>query len=523
MLYFQRWLLVLILGACALGVIFALPNAFAPTTVAQWPSVLRKQISLGLDLRGGSYLLYEVDFNAAERERLNNVVDDLRTQLIAGKIGYTDLAATADHVGFTLTDPARLNDVRDVVSKSDAGMDVQVNGRAVTVTPNQVDLTQQQSAMVSQSIEIVRRRIDPEGTKEVSIQREGENRILIQIPGVENPEQVKELLGQTAKMTFQLVDVNASPQDARGGKLPPGDVLLPGEATASGQPAQNYVVRRRVMVSGDTLTDATATFQNGNEPVVSFKFDSTGARRFADATKENVGKPFAIVLDNKVISAPVIKEPILGGSGVIEGSFTVQSANDLALLLRAGALPAPLTVLEERTVGPDLGADSIHAGALASVVGVALVIVFMVVFYGLFGIFADIALFFNLCIMMALLTILHATLTLPGIAGIALTMGMAVDANVLIYERIREEVRGGRSLISSLQAGFERAFGTILDSHVTTLVAGALMFWLGSGPVKGFAVTLSLGVLTSLFSAILVTRLLIVTWLRQLKPKTIPI
>ena len=392
----------------------------------------------------------------------------------------------------------------------------------VTLTPNQAALIQRRNSAIDQSIEIVRRRIDETGTKEPTIQREGDDRILVQLPGVENPEHVKELIGRTAKMTFQLVDPNAAPQDARGGRLPPGDVLLPSSTTANGQPTQYYVVRRRVMVSGDTLTDAQATFQNST-PVVSFKFDSTGARRFADATKENVGKPFAIVLDGKVISAPVIREPILGGSGVIEGSFTVQTANDLALLLRAGALPAPLTVLEERTVGPDLGADSIHAGALASVVGVVLVVVFMVVFYGTFGIFADIALFFNLCIMLAALTLLGATLTLPGIAGIALTMGMAVDANVLIYERIREEVRGGRSLISSLQAGFERAFGTILDSHVTTLVAGALMFWLGSGPVKGFAVTLSLGVLTSLFSAILVTRLLIVTWLRRLKPKTIPI
>jgi protein-export membrane protein SecD len=278
-----------------------------------------------------------------------------------------------------------------------------------------------------------------------------------------------------------------------------------------------------VMVSGDTLVDAQPGFSSTNEQVVNFTFDSTGGRRFADATRENVGKPFAIVLDNKVISAPVIREPILGGSGQISGSFTVQGANDLALLLRAGALPAPLAILEERTVGPDLGADSIHAGALACIVGIGLVVVFMVVFYGLFGVFADIALFFNLCIMVAGLSLLCATLTLPGIAGIALTMGMAVDANVLIYERIREEVRSGRSMISSLQAGFERAFGTILDSHVTTLVAGALMFWLGEGPVKGFAVTLSLGVLTSLFSAILVTRLQIVTWLRRMKPKLIPI
>ena len=523
MLYFQGWKLAIVIGVCALGVIFALPNAFSPETIAHWPSFLRNQISLGLDLRGGSHLLLEVDMSTVEKERLNGLVDEVRTQLLADKIGYTDLAATADHVSFTVRDTARMNDVKAIVTKIDPGMDIQVGANGVvTLTPNQAAVIARRSAAVNQSIEIVRRRIDETGTKEPTIQREGDDRILVQLPGVENPEHVKELLGRTAKMTFQLVDVNASPQDARNGKLPPGDVVLPDQATQNGQPTNYYVVRRRVLVSGDALTDAQPTFQD-NQPVVSFKFDSAGGRRFAEATKENVGKPFAIVLDNKVISAPVIKEPILGGAGVISGNFNVQSANDLALLLRAGALPAPLTVLEERTVGPDLGADSIHAGALASVVGVVLVVVFMVVFYGTFGFFADIALFFNLCIMMGALTLLGATLTLPGIAGIALTMGMAVDANVLIYERIREEVRGGRTVISSLQAGFERAFGTIVDSHVTTLVAGALMFWLGSGPIKGFAVTLSLGVLTSLFSAILVTRLLIVTWLRRLKPKTIPI
>jgi protein-export membrane protein SecD len=525
MLYFQTWKLVLILGVCLLGVVFAIPNAFAPETVEAWPRfVPKKQISLGLDLRGGSHLLLEVDMGAVEKERLAGLVDEMRTQLNAAKIGYTDLRSDGTRVVFNVRDLDRVKDVRDIIAKTDPDIDVQIgaNGAAV-LTPNPTALSQRRASAVDQSIEIVRRRIDETGTKEPTIQREGDDRILVQLPGVENPEHVKELLGKTAKMTFQLVDTNASPEDARAGKLPPGDVLLPGDTTAKGQPTQYYVVRRRVMVSGDTLTDAQPTFGQNNDPVVSFKFDSAGARRFADATKENVGKPFAIVLDNKVISAPVIREPILGGSGQISGSFSVQSANDLALLLRAGALPAPLTVLEERTVGPDLGADSIHAGALASIVGVVLVIVFMIVFYGLFGIFADIALFFNLCIMMASLSLLGATLTLPGIAGIALTMGMAVDANVLIYERIREELRGGRTVISSLQAGFERAFGTILDSHVTTLVAGALMFWLGSGPVKGFAVTLSLGVLTSLFSAILVTRLQIVTWLRQTKPKEIPI
>ncbi|HLY46474.1 MAG TPA: protein translocase subunit SecD, partial [Stellaceae bacterium] len=312
--------------------------------------------------------------------------------------------------------------------------------------------------------------------------------------------------------------------EARRGRLPPGDEILPAEEGRGNRSsgATAYVVRKRVMVGGDTLTDAQATFQQ-NEPVVSFKFDAAGARRFGDATRDNVGKPFAIVLDNKVISAPVIREPILGGSGIISGSFTVQSASDLALLLRAGALPAPITILEERTVGAELGADSIHAGAVASIVGVILVVIFMVLFYGLFGIFADIALMFNLSLMLGALSLLGATLTLPGIAGIALTMGMAVDANVLIYERIREELRGGRSMLSSLEAGFTRAFGTILDSHVTTLVAGILLYIFGSGPVKGFAVTLSIGVLTSLFSAILVTRLQIVTWVRQLKPKAIPL
>jgi protein-export membrane protein SecD len=524
MLYFQTWKLVLILGVCLLGVLFALPNAFSPQTVASWPSfVPRKQVSLGLDLRGGSHLLLAVDMSAVEKERLAGLVDELRQQFNLAKIGYTDLTSTADHVSFNLREPDRIKDAQAIITKADPDIGVQIspNGAAV-LTPNPAVLAQRRAAAVSQSIEIIRRRIDETGTKEPTIQREGEDRVLVQLPGVDNPEHVKALLGKTAKMTFQLVDTNASVEDARRGRLPPGDELLPSDQARNGQPMQYYVVKRRVMVSGDTLTDAQPTFQD-NQPVVSFKFDSAGARRFGDATKDNVGKPFAIVLDNKVISAPVIREPILGGSGVISGSFTTQSANDLALLLRAGALPAPLTVLEERTVGPDLGSDSIHAGALASVVGVVLVVVFMVVFYGLFGIFADIALFFNLSIMLASLSLLGATLTLPGIAGIALTMGMAVDANVLIYERIREEVRGGRTLISSLQAGFERAFGTILDSHVTTLVAGALMFWLGSGPVKGFAVTLSLGVLTSLFSAILVTRLQIVTWLRRTKPKVIPI
>jgi protein-export membrane protein SecD len=524
MLYFQTWKVILILAACALGVIFSAPNLFSADMLASLPDFIpKRQVSLGLDLRGGSHLLLEVDMDSVERERLNGLVDEIRGALLDAKTGYTGLAIEGDHVAFSLREAGDLNALHDAILKLDPDLQVNLTASGVsTVKFSDAAIQARRRSAVDQSIEIVRRRIDETGTKEPTIQREGDDRILVQLPGVENPEHVKELLGRTAKMTFQLVDTDASAEDARAGRLPPGDELLPTADNRPGTP-QFYVVKRRVMVSGDTLTDAQPTFQNGNEPVVSFTFDSVGARRFGDATTSNVGKPFAIVLDNKVISAPVIREAILGGRGVISGNFTVQLANDLALLLRAGALPAPLVVLEERTVGPDLGADSIRAGTTACLVGVALVVVFMIVFYGLFGIFADIALFFNLCLMLASLSFLGATLTLPGIAGIALTMGMAVDANVLIYERIREELRGGRSMISSLQAGFERAFGTILDSHVTTLVAGILMFFLGSGPVKGFAVTLSIGVLTSLFSAILVTRLQIVTWLRRSKPKEIPI
>src|SRR5271168_2217188 len=521
MLYFENWKITLICAICALGVLLSLPNLFSPSFLAKVPDWLpHKQVALGLDLRGGSYLLLEVDVAAAQRERLNSIIDNVRNALLDANIGYTGLAVKGDAIVFTIREPGRIDDARQALAKIDPDLTVAIGpDGAGTVGFSAIATDQRRRLAVDQSIEIIRRRIDETGIKEPTIEREGEDRILVQLPGISDPEHVKALLGRTAKLTFQLVDTGASLEDARSGRLPPGDQVLPAEAEKTVRIGpESYVVRRRVMVGGDTLVDAQPSFQ-GNEPVVSFRFDADGAKRFAEATRENVGKPFAIVLDNKVISAPVIREPILGGSGIISGSFTVQTASDLALLLRAGALPAPITILEERTVG----ADSIHAGAVASIVGVVLVVIFMVLFYGLFGIFADIALVFNLSLMLGALSLLGATLTLPGIAGIALTMGMAVDANVLIYERIREELRGGRSMLSSLEAGFTRAFGTILDSHVTTLVAGILLYWLGSGPVKGFAVTLSIGVLTSLFSAILVTRLQIVTWVRQLKPKAIPL
>ena len=380
-----------------------------------------------------------------------------------------------------------------------------------------------ESAAVDQSLEIIRRRIDETGVREPVIQRQGSDRILVQLPGIDNPQRIKALIGKTAKMTFHLTDDSVNLADALGGRAPPGTEVLPlvDRKAPKGQD-RRVVVRKRVVVSGENLVDAQPSFQQG-EPVVSFRFDSLGGKRFGEATSQNVGKHLAIVLDGQVISAPQIREPILGGSGVITGAFTVAEAQDLALLLRAGALPAPLTVLEERTVGPGLGADSIEAGKTASIVGVILVVAFMVVCYGLFGVFADVGLIVHVILILAAMSVLGATLTLPGIAGIVLTIGMAVDANVLIYEHIREEVRAGRTPVSAIDAGFTRAMTTIYDTNLTTLIAAIFLYLFGSGPVRGFAVTLSIGILTTVFTAVTVTRLLVVTWLRRARPRVLPV
>ena len=353
---------------------------------------------------------------------------------------------------------------------------------------------------------------------EPTIQREGADRILVQVPGLQDPSRLKEILGKTAKLDFRMVDQSMTPQQASATHVPADSEILDGER------GEKFLIEKRVLVSGADLVDAQPGFdQRSSEPIVSFRFNSSGARKFAEATQQNVGKPFAIVLDNKVISAPVIREPILGGSGQISGSFTVQSANDLAILLRAGALPAPLTVIEERTVGPGLGQDSINAGEHAAYVGAALVVFFMLVTYGLFGLFANIAVAVNVAMIFGVLSMLSATLTLPGIAGIVLTVGIAVDSNVLIYERIREEVRAGRSAINAIDAGFSRALATILDSNITTFIAAAVLFYIGTGPVRGFAVTLGIGILTSLFTAFTLTRLIVAYWVRMWRPRTVPI
>lgn len=522
MVHIPRWQIILIVAVLLFGAVTAAPNLLKPETAQGLPGWLpRDQISLGLDLQGGSYLLLEVDFETVVREQLENLVDGIRLGLRRARLTYTNLGTEGSAAVFRLGDPDEIEQARRIVRQtaSDVAIDVSTNGE-FRVTFTEVALTARRANVIEQSIEVVRRRIDETGTREPSIQRQGDSRILIQLPGIGDPERIKALLGKTAKMTFRFVNETAIPAS---GRAPPGsEILESDELDPFGNP-RRYLVRRRVMVSGENLTHAASTTGQDGRPVVSFTFDTLGAKRFADATRANVGRVFAIILDGKVISAPVIREPILGGSGQISGSFTFQETQDLALLLRAGALPAPLTILEERSVGPGLGADSVRAGKFASLLGLILVVVFMAVAYGLFGVMADVALLVNLILILGVLSVLQATLTLPGVAGIVLTIGMAVDANVLIFERIREESRAGRSPITAIDAGYRRAMTTIIDSNLTTLIAALLLFQFGSGPVKGFAVTLAIGLVSSMFTSIMLTRLLIVIWLRRRRPQALAI
>jgi preprotein translocase subunit SecD len=519
MVYFPKWKVILVLAVCAAGFLFALPNVLSRETLDALPAWLpHKQVALGLDLQGGSHLLLEVETDAVVRELLESLVDRVRGELREARIQYTGLGVQQRAVVVTIRDAAQVDDavqrLRDL--RQEATVEVGEAGR-IELRFNEQVLRDREASAVQRSVEIIRRRIDETGVREPTIQPHGANRILVQLPGVEDPQRMKDILGQTAKMTFHLVDPRAP---VGIGQAPPGSMLLPA-ADDLDQP-QMYVVGRRVVVSGENLVDAEPTFQEG-QPVVSFRFDTRGAMQFGEVTRANVGQSLAIVLDGKVISAPRIREPILGGSGVITGNFTTQQAQDLALLLRAGALPAPMRIIEERTVGPGLGADSIVAGQRASIVGLILVAVFMGVTYGLFGLFSVVALAVNLVLLIAALSVLQATLTLPGIAGIVLTIGMAVDANVLIFERIRDEVRAGRTPVSAVDAGFSRAFTTILDSNVTTLIAAKLLYIFGSGPVRGFAVTLWIGIAISMFTAIMLTRLLVVMWLRRRRTQPLPI
>ncbi|MBF0373500.1 MAG: protein translocase subunit SecD [Alphaproteobacteria bacterium] len=511
-----RFRLIGILIVCLIGVMLALPNVLPKDMAGRLPEWLTP-VNLGLDLQGGSHLLLEVEVKEVLREQLTSLVEGARAGLRKERVGYANLGVEGDAMTVKILEPERLSDARRLLQEMDREVVIEAKEGGVLVARyGEQAMRARTTAAVAQSIEIVRRRIDELGTREPTIVRQGESRILVQIPGVDDPERVKSLIGKTAKLTFHLVDATAAP-----GRVPPGSEVLPATERGGNLP-ESYVVRKKVELGGDALVDAGVSFQQ-NVPVVSFRFDTAGGRKFGDLTTENVGRQLAIVLDRKVISAPVIRTPIIGGSGIIEGNFTVQTAQDLALLLRAGALPAPLTVLEERTVGPDLGADSIRAGAVASALGLVFVILFMLVAYGVFGVIANLALILNLILLVACLSAIGATLTLPGIAGIVLTMGMAVDANVLIFERMREEYRNGRTVLNAMQAGFDRAIITILDSNLTTLVAAALLFAFGTGPVRGFAVTLTIGLTTSMFTAVMVTRAMLAIWVRRVRPKALPI
>jgi preprotein translocase subunit SecD len=532
MLYFTRWKAFGIILTALLVCLFAVPNFFPEATVKNWPLWAQRRLVLGLDLQGGSYLLLEVDSNYVKKEKLDQIRDDVRRTLREAKIGYTGLASRGDAVEVRVKDTelqATLSKLRDLSqplggllgSSGQRSLEVtDAGGGLIRLTVPPAAINERIRQTIDQSIQIVERRVNQLGTVEPVIQRQGTDRILVQVPGLQDPTRLKDLLGKTAKMEFRMVDTSVSPDQAQQGNLPPESELL----MSASAPKTPYVVKKQVLVTGGDLTDAQTAFDpRTGEPVVSFKFNSAGSRKFAQATTENVGQPFAIVLDNEVISAPVIREPITGGQGQISGNFTVQSANDLAILLRAGALPAPLTVIEERTVGPGLGADSIAKGELAAYVGAIMVVVFMLLTYRLFGLFANVAVIINVAMIFGVLSLLNATLTLPGIAGIVLTVGIAVDSNVLIYERIREELRGGRNAISAIDAGFKRALATILDSNITTFIAAAVLFYIGTGPVRGFAVTLGIGIITTVFTAFTLTRLIVAWWVRWKRPQTVPI
>lgn len=516
MLEFPRWKILLVVCVCLWGILQALPNLLPEETRTELSFLPQDTMNLGLDLRGGSYLLLQVDMDIYLHEQLEQLLDDVRRRMREKRLGYRGLAVKDGVVIFTLRnrdDDELLSDALSDLFR-DVETDIASNGN-VTLRYREKYIEQMKKMVIEQSIEIVRRRVDETGTREPIIQRQGDERILLQVPGLQDPEQLKRLLGKTAKMTFHLMS-KTNPYPQKMVHPPSGEQIVPGKE------GQLYMIKRKVELSGDLLVDARASFQQG-EPIVNFRFNTQGGKRFGQITRENVNKPFAIVLDGVVLTAPRINEPILGGAGMISGSFTVQSANDLALLLRAGALPAPLHILEERTVGPSLGQDSINAGKAAALVGIILVIAMIILFYGLFGLFSTLALAMNMVLIVAVLSLFQATLTLPGIAGMVLTMGMAVDANVLIFERIREEVRVGKTPFAAIDHGFRQAFKTILDSNITTLIATLLLFIYGSGPVKGFAVTLSAGILCSMFSAILLTRLMIILWLKRTRPKTIPL
>lgn len=547
------WKRIVIWGLCALALFYASPNLFYPRVErhndavekiaktgetpelaadrAAWPAWAPSRIvNLGLDLRGGAHLLAEVHVADVYKARMNGLWPELRKALTAERAtlgGIRRAPGPDDELRVQIEKPegmAKAMEIANglsspVITLTGVGQKdytVRSEGNTLIMSLSDAERASSDSRTIQQSLEIIRRRVDEVGTREPTIQREGTNRILIQVPGIGSAEELKALIGTTAKLTFQPVIKRTTDANALAG---PGNILLP----SADEPGIYYVLEDTPVVTGDNLVDARPEFDQNSQPAVGFRFDPTGARKFGDYTAENVGQLFAIVLDGKVISAPRINQAIPGGSGIITGNFTVETSTNLAVLLRAGALPAGMTFLEERTIGPELGQDSIDAGKVAAAVGYVAVAALMVASYGFFGVLAVIALALNMAMIFAVLSLIGATLTLPGIAGIVLTMGVAVDANVLIYERIREELRRGNGPARAIEIGYEKAMSAITDSNMTSLISTAILFFIGAGPVKGFAVTLTIGIVTSVFSAVYVTRLLVVTWYGWRRPKTIQV
>ncbi|CAA9545681.1 MAG: Protein translocase subunit SecD [uncultured Sphingosinicella sp.] len=529
MLDFPRWKVWGVTLLCLLGIAFAVPSFFPASQVERWPGFIPSaRINLGLDLAGGSHLLLEGDTSDIARQQLETMEELIRTELrrASPRIEIGEISTAGGRLSFLVRNPAQADAAREIAynQTQPVGLGGQRNWNVnvvdtsrIVMVPSQAGLEDALDSAMNTAREVVYNRVDPSGTKEVTVIRQGERRILVQVPGLQDPEGLKQLLGKTARLDFKLVDLSAQPTAQRA---PVGSQFLPYPEGPGGRIA----VKRRAMVTGDQLVDASQAFdQTTNEPVVNIRFDSQGGRRFAKVTQENVNRPFAIILDDVVISAPNINEPILGGSAQIAGNFTVESANDLAVQLRSGKLPVEFAVIEERTVGPELGAESIRLGGIASIVAVTAVITFMLVTYGRFGIYATVALALNAIMILGIMAVFNAALTLPGIAGFVLTIGAAVDANVLINERIREEQRRGRKILDAIETGYREASTAIFDANITNVIAAALMYYFGSGPVRGFAVVLLIGIVTSVFTAVNVTRMLVALWVRKKRPRELHI
>jgi len=452
-----------------------------------------------------------VDFDSYLKEQAGIVGGIMRKSLRKEKIGYSNFSINDNSITLYSVSAQDVPVIKKIISKIEDGLDIETRGNKISVSFGESKVKALRTLVLDQTQEIIRYRIDETGTKEPSIQRQGNFGILLQVPGLNDPSQLKRILGKTAKLTFHLVDDGNSVSEALKGSIPSNDILVRGDENVW------YLLKKDSSMGGDMLINAKFINNENGQPAVSFSFNNTGARLFADITRNNKNKRLAIVLDDKVLSAPVINEPILGGSGIISGNFTIASANELAMLLRAGALPAPVEVAEEKIVGPSLGEDSIVYGRKAAAVGTLAVIVFIIATYGIFGGFASIALIFNVIFIVAIMTVMQATLTLPGIAGIVLTVGMAVDANVLIFERIREEAAGGPIGDYVIKRGFDQAFATILDSNLTTLIAAFFLYVFGSGVIQGFAVTLTIGIISSMFTSITLTKILITMWMHRKK------